>query len=90
MPADQAVVPDAVPLEPAEVVHRTEATPTASLAVPLTVIVSADVETMVVPGLVIRSDGAVMSFAAGGASGDGVVGVLGGTVGVGSAGGTGS
>ena len=85
---DQAVVPDAVPVVPAEVVHFTESTPTASLAVPLIEMVAADVETMVVPGLAIRRDGAVVSFAAGAEAG-GSVGVVGGATGVVVGGGTG-
>src|SRR5688572_17547948 len=64
--ADQALVPVAGSLFPAELVHFTEVTPTASFAVPLMEIVADDVETIVVPGLAIFSAGAVVSAGAAG------------------------
>ena len=55
--ADHAVVPDAVPASPLEVVHRTEAT--LDEAVPLTDRADAVVATMEAGGAVITSDGGV-------------------------------
>ena len=60
--ADQDVVPDAAPESPVELVHLTAATPTLSLATPLTVAVAALVETIVNPGDLICSDGGVVSL----------------------------
>ena len=49
-PVDQLVVPFAVPDPPVEVAHVTWATPTLSLAIPLTTIELADVATLVIGG----------------------------------------
>jgi hypothetical protein len=59
--ADHFVVPEAVPESPVEVVHVTAATPTLSLAVPLTAMEAADVATIVNPGETMLSDGGVVS-----------------------------
>ncbi len=53
--------PLAVPDPPVELVHVTLVTPTLSLVVPLSTIVLSDVETVVAPGEVMVSDGAVAS-----------------------------
>ena len=67
--ADQLRVPEAVPEYPVELVHFTAATPTLSLAVPLTAMVAEDVATMVNPGETILSDGGVASALAAGCTG---------------------
>ena len=72
--ADQLVVPDAEPDAPFEVLHWIEATPTLSLAVPLTGIEDAVVLTRVNPGEIIVSEGAVVSALEEGADAGGVVG----------------
>lgn len=59
--ADHAIVPDAVPALPVEVVHCTEATPTLSLAFPLTVIVADVVDIIDEPGVTIVRMGAMES-----------------------------
>jgi hypothetical protein len=48
--ADQFAVPDATPEPPLDVLHFTDATPTLSAAVPVTVRVDPYAETMVDPG----------------------------------------
>ena len=90
--ADHLLVPEAVPEYPVELVHFTAATPTLSLAVPLTAMEAEDVATIVNPGERILSDGGVVSplgcVGAGVGAGAGVgVGV--GTTGVGTTGTTG-
>ena len=67
--ADHLLVPEAVPEYPVELVHFTAATPTLSLAVPLTVMEEEDVATMVDPGETIVSDGGVVSALAVGCTG---------------------
>ena len=59
--ADHAVVPEAVPESPFEVLHFTTVTPTASLADPAILMDAEEVETMVEPGVPILSEGAVVS-----------------------------
>lgn len=80
--ADQFVVPEAVPEPPVDVVHCTEATPTLSAAVPVTVSHAAEVLTMVEPGEPIRSEGGAVSALAAGVAGvwAGVAGVCAGGV----------
>ena len=85
--ADHLLVPEAVPEYPVELVHFTAATPTLSLAVPLTAMEAEDVATIVNPGERILSDGGVVSPLRGGGVGAGAgVGV---GVGVGTTGTTG-
>ena len=67
--ADQLRVPEAVPEYPVELLHFTAATPTLSLAVPLTAMEAEDVATMVDPGETILSDGGVVSAPAAGCTG---------------------
>ena len=67
--ADHLLVPEAVPEYPVELVHFTAATPTLSLAVPLTAMEEEDVATMVDPGETIVSDGGVVSALAVGCTG---------------------
>jgi hypothetical protein len=74
-------VPAAVPEYPFEVVHFTTATPTLSLAVPLTAMEAEDVATIVNPGERILSDGGVLSALVGGCTGGATGGVTGGTTG---------
>jgi hypothetical protein len=50
MAADHDVVPVAVPAAPVDVVHSTDDTATLSLAVPLTVMVAEEEETIEEPG----------------------------------------
>ena len=69
--ADHFVVPEAVPESPVESIHFTAATPTLSLAVPLTAMDAEDVATMVNPGETILSDGGVVSPLVGGGTGVG-------------------
>jgi len=57
----QAVVPEALPESPDEVVHFTAATPTLSLAVPVNENAAAVVETIVEPGDTICSVGGTVS-----------------------------
>ena len=59
--ADQLVVPLAVPERPVFVDHVTAATPTLSLAVPLIVIMAAEVEAVAEEGEAIVSAGGVVS-----------------------------
>ena len=82
--ADHDTVPAATPASPVEVVHLTEVTPTLSLAIPLTVIDEALVETIVNPGDRICSEGAVVSPPGGGGAGVGVGVGAGGGAGVGT------
>jgi hypothetical protein len=58
---DQIAVPDARPPSPNESVHFTAVTPALSLAVPLMVMLAAEVETIVDPGDVMLTDGGVLS-----------------------------
>jgi len=67
--ADQAVVPAASPESPFEVLHFTAVTPTLSLAVPAIRMDADVVEVMVPPGVVILSDGGVVSTVGGLAGG---------------------
>lgn len=67
--ADQAVVPEAIPESPFEVLHFTAVTPTLSLAVPAIRMDAEVVEVIVAPGVVILSDGGVVSTAGGLAGG---------------------
>jgi hypothetical protein len=76
--ADQDAVPAATPASPVEVVHLTAVTATLSLAVPLMAMAGALVETMVKPGDLISSEGAVASP---GVVGGGTAGGAGGAVG---------
>jgi hypothetical protein len=62
----QLVVPAAVPESPAELDQVTSLTPTLSLAVPLTTMELAEVETVLLGGETIANDGGVVSGAAGG------------------------
>jgi hypothetical protein len=57
--ADHLPVPEAVPEYPVELVHFTAATPTLSLAVPLTAMEAEDVATIVNAGETMLSDGGV-------------------------------
>lgn len=59
--ADQFVIPLGVPDWPVLVDHVTDVTPTLSLAVPLNVIVEAEVDTDVAPGEEIVNVGGVVS-----------------------------
>jgi len=68
----QLVVPVAAPDPPVELLHVTLATPTLSLAVPLTTIEPADVEIVELAGETIVKDGGVVSGAPGGAGNGGV------------------
>jgi len=65
------VVPVAVPDAPVELFHVTLATPTLSLAVPLTTIELADVEIVELAGETIVKEGGVVSGAEGGDGGAG-------------------
>ena len=87
MLADHDEVPAAIPDPPVELVHLTVATATLSLAVPATAMDEAEVEVMVNPGVLICSDGGVVSPGAGAGDGGGAgVGVgRGGGAGVGGA-----
>jgi hypothetical protein len=69
--ADQFVVPEAAPESPVELLHFTAATPTLSLAVPLTTMEAEDVATIVNAGDTIVSDGGVVSPLVGGCVGVG-------------------
>lgn len=60
-PVDQLVVPFAVPDPPVEAAHVTRATPTLSLAIPLTAIELADVATLVIGGDKMVIDGGAVS-----------------------------
>ena len=82
MLADQDAVPAATPDPPVELIHFTAATATLSLAVPLIAIDEADVEVMLNPGVLICSEGGVVSPGAGEGAGAGVGAGVGG-VGVG-------
>jgi hypothetical protein len=73
----QLVAPLAVPDPPVELDHVTFVTPTLSLAVPLTMMLLADVETLVLAGDAIVSDGAVVSGPLGGGVGGAGFGALG-------------
>ena len=88
--ADHLLVPEAVPEYPVELVHFTTATPTLSLAVPLTAMEAEDVATIVNPGETILSDGGVVSPLVGVGVGVGAgatgVGTGAGTTGVGTTG----
>ena len=79
--ADQLRVPEAVPEYPVELLHFTAATPTLSLAVPLTAMEAEDVATIVNPGERILSDGGVLSALVGGCTGGATGGTTGGTTG---------
>ena len=79
--ADQAVVPDAMPEDPVELLHLTELTATLSLALPAMASDETVVELMVNPGESIDSVGATVSVAGVGV-GFGVVGGVGGVVAV--------
>ena len=70
--ADQLLVPEAVPESPVELVHFTAATPTLSVAVPLTAMETKDVATTVNAGETILSDGGVVSGLVGGVTTGGV------------------
>ena len=72
----QFVVPVAVPEPPVELDQVTCVTPTLSLAVPLTTIELAEVDTVLLAGETMDNDGGVVSGAPGGLLGGG--GVLGG------------
>ena len=72
MLADQDAVPAATPEPPVELVHFTAATATLSFAVPLIAIDEADVEVMLNPGVLICSEGGVVSPGAGEGGGAGV------------------
>ena len=72
MLADHAVFPEAVPDPPVDVVHCTEATPTLSLALPLTAIVAAAVDTIEELGDTIVRTGAIVSVVPGLVGGTGV------------------
>ena len=61
---DQNAVPEANPEPPLDVVQETSVTPTLSLADPFTMMVPAAVATNVVDGLLIVSDGGVVSVLA--------------------------
>src|SRR5688572_25116500 len=86
--ADHAVKPATVTEAPRERVHLTAATPVASLAVPSSLIEELVVETIVAPGLRMRSAGGVMSLAVG-VTGAGCGGSSAGSVGIGAGAGTG-
>ena len=62
--AVQLVVPVAVPDLPVEVVHVTLTTPMLSLAVPVSLMLAAEVSTLVAAGLVILMSGATVSVTA--------------------------
>jgi len=72
MLADQDAAPAATPDPPVELVHFTTATATLSLAVPLIAIDEADVEVMLNPGVLICSEGGVVSPGTGEGAGVGV------------------
>jgi len=59
--AAQATVPIALPVTPVELFQATDATPTLSEATPLNVIVEAVADTIVEPGVVMVSEGGVVS-----------------------------
>ena len=79
--ADQAVVPDAMPEDPVELLHLIELTATLSLALPATASDEAVVEPMLNAGESIDSVGGTVSVAGVGV-GFGVVGGVGGVGGV--------
>jgi hypothetical protein len=86
--ADQAVVPEAVPESPFEVLHFTADTPTLSLAVPEIRMDVEEVEAIVVPGETMLRDGGVVSTV-GGLDGGWTGGCTGGCTGGGTGGCTG-
>jgi len=67
--ADQLSAPEAVPELPVDVDQRTAVTPTSSAAVPLTMMETESVETILEAGDMIRSVGRVVSVPEGGWAG---------------------